>query len=669
MKHASKWSLLALSTFAASPALATLAETSRSFAEKEIAASRADDSSVREDLEAERDLLANAWCDEVTVYVKEKSDHGEPAMARLVAADGLSVIRNHPALGVCSARLETLLSEAIHRELELMDSDGKSGRVLLAVSRGLSLLATRPGDAEVQARVVQWQDLQKRMAHETIEQAQRASLPGAELLARRFAAHAGDQTPSKELEAQVAVRTSRSPQYAMPGQPCGLLQGPRLPAATGAPLVIAIQIEQCDEQTKEHQTTDVYQYTEQVPYVREATVGEDCQMQKQRSFGKSDVTGKNEWIEKYERVCTPRQGFKTEYKTEYKTGERLVTHRVTSMAVRGVLVIPETGERLPFSAQDSYDDQQYTSPQGSRAFTNEGREHITQAANTAVAQVVNAALAREKTRLAALETQRAQAAFQAQNWLELEDALVLATRGGATPASPWLTALAERHHVTPEQMSQLLQGYAVTTELPRSAEPIAQIPEVEWTPEKERLTNDRATEHFMFAHLSLLYGRPKHGDETGRYGIALGATLHSPVNDPLAFSMMTSFRLGVDQDPRILYDLQVGLGAGSRLGPACLQVHGIGGFDRIAMSDHYELPSAWTYGGEGALSLELTRYKSIGLDGVLQRRTSGPDDGRTEKRLRLRFVFLGDDLSGFSFGGSVEDYGVGRVYGLFVGSD
>jgi hypothetical protein len=661
MKYVSKWSLLALSTFATRPTFATLSETSRSFAEKETAASHATDGTLREELEAERDQLAKHWCDDVALYVRNQLDSKEYAMARLVAADGLSEIGKHAALGTCSDKLETLLSEAIRDELEQMDADGKSGNVLRAVNRGKALLVTRPTDPQIQARVAQWQELGKTTARETAAQAKQASLPGAELLAWHFAVASGDDTSTKELEARVVSRTSRSPQYSVSGPTCGVVQVARLPTASGEPLPLVIEIEQCDEQTKEHQTTETYEYTESVPHTYEAfdaNAGEDCWYEKQSLHANSTV-----------KRCKPRQGYRTEYSTERKTGKRLVTHRVTSLDFRGVLLIPETGERLPFSAQDSYDDQQYTTPHGSQGFTNQGLERITSAANEALAKVVQGVLEREKSRLSALESKRAESAFQAQNWLEFEDALVHVTYGGITPPAAWLSALAERHHVTVEQMGQLLRSSDVTTELPRTATSVAQIPVVEWTPEKEKLTNDRATDHFIYAHLSALYGRPKDGNEPGRYGVALGATLHSPIKDAIAFSMMTSFRVGIDHDPRFLYDLHVGLGLGSRLGPACLQLHGIGGFDRIAMGDHYELPSAWTYGGEGVLAFDVTRYKSIGVEGVLQKRTSGPDDGRIEKRLRLRFVFLGEDLSGYSFGASVEDYGIGRVYGVFVGTD
>jgi hypothetical protein len=218
-------------------------------------------------------------------------------------------------------------------------------------------------------------------------------------------------------------------------------------------------------------------------------------------------------------------------------------------------------------------------------------------------------------------------------------------------------------------MRSLLSSSVLLTELPIVPDPIAKIPEAGWTVEKEKLANDRATEHFLFAHASLLYGHPKGGGETGRFGIALGGILHSPVKSIIVPSIMSGFRFGLDHDIRILYDLRAGLGVGSRLGPLQLRAYGVGGFDRIAMGDHHELPSAWTYGGEGHLDLEITRFKSIGFEGVLQKRTSGPDGGRLEKRLRARLLLLGADLTGLSFGVSVEDYGIGRVYGVFVGSD
>lgn len=650
-------------------ATASQADVARSFAEWELSAERAKDDSKRRELEAERDTMAKLWCKEVSGYVRRKLDARQFPAGRLVAWDGLDEIGKHPALGICRAELEAMIQEATREELTMMDADGRAGHPLRAVERGKSLQFTRPGDDEVQRKLQHWQQVVQEQTSQEIREAQQADRAGAELFARRIAEVAGAPPAPESLKQRVLAEVSRHPQYSMSGAACAALQPARLPAPPGVPLPVEIAVEKCVENVTVREGMEPYTYEVRIPYTYEASEGEDCSYDKERHFGKSDITGKMDWVETTTRKCTPRRVTKTGYKSETKTGERLVKHRVTSLELRGQLIVSETGERLTFETRDSFDDQQYESPQSSRAFSGEGPANMAKKAAEAITPLVEGLLARENVRKAHSEVTRATEAFKASAWLDMQDALVHAAVGSAPVPAELVAVLAERHHMNPDQARSLLSSSYFPSELPTSAEPIARIPKAQWTVEKDKLTNDRATEHFAFAQFSLLYGRPKGGKETGRYGLTLGGMLHSPVKSVVVPSLMTAFRLGLDHEFRVIYDLHAGLGAGSLLGPLQLRAYGVGGFDRVAMGDHYELPSAWTYGGEGHLDLEITRFKSIGLEGALLKRTSGPDEGRLEKRIKARIVVLGEDLTGFSIGASLEDYGVGRVYGIFVGSD
>ncbi|MGC4064051.1 MAG: hypothetical protein QM784_05310 [Polyangiaceae bacterium] len=639
------------------------------FAEMELAASRAKDDSKRSELEAERNTLAQLWCDQTAGYVRRRLDEKQVTEARLVATEGLAEIIKHPSLGVCTQSLDGLLSEALQEELAIGEADAQNGLLLLAIERGRSLKSARSSDVRVDEALRRWENEGKTSARAFANEAQTANRAGAELLARRMEEAAGESSTSKSIEETVRERVSRQPRYVLSGAECTLLGLGRLPTNPGAPMDMEIHVDECKLDVQTTDRDESYTYDVEVPYTYEEKVGEDCTTEKSRHFGKSDVTGKMDWIESSTRVCNPRTTTKTGYKTERRTGIRTVTHVVTSLSFRGTVVVSETQERHPFDVRDSFDDQKYVTPQGSRSLTGEGPDRMAQATVATLAPIIEDVLSRERNRLGREQLERAKSARASGAWLEMEDAVLHASVAGIGPTDELVAKVAERHRLTNEQARALINGNRLPSTIAVSGDRIARIPEAHWTEEKEKLINDRAVEHFIYSHLALLYGRPKDGVETGRFGVALGATLHSPVRDVIVPSMLVSFRVGLDHDIRFLYDLHVGLGGGSRLGPVQLRLYGTGGFDRVSMGEHHELPSAWTYGGEGHLDFELSRFTNVGFEGLLQKRTSGPTDALLEKRLRAKFMLLGEDLTGYSFGAQVEDYGIGRIYGVFIGSD
>jgi hypothetical protein len=663
-------SAIALATLCASnTSHATSGNIAARFAEMELAASRAKDDSKRSELEAERNTLAKLWCEDTTGYVRRKLDAKQVTEARLVAADGLEEITKHPSLGVCSQRLDGLLSEALREELLLGEADARRGFVLLAIDRGRSLKSTRPSDPMIEEALRRWEAEGRASAKTLANEASAANRVGAELLAQRMEEAAGAPSSSKPAEQTVRERVSRQPHYVLSGIQCDLLGATPLPTHPGTPMDIEIHIDECSLDVQTADREESYTYEVEVPYTYEETVGEDCTTEKSRYFGKSEVTGKMDWIEASTRVCKPRTETKTGHKTEQRTAVRTVTHVVTGLSFRGSVVVPETQERHPFEAHESFDDQKYETPQGARTLTGEGPTRMARAALSVTSSAIEDVLTRERLRAGRAQLERAKAASASGAWLELDDALLHASVAGVGPTEELIARVAERHRLTTEQARALVEGNGLPSTLPHSGAPIARIPEAHWTQEKDKLVNDRAVERFIYSHLTLLYGRPKDGVETGRFGLALGATLHSPVRDVIVPSMLVSFRVGLDHQIRFLYDLHVGLGGASRLGPVQLRLYGIGGFDRVSMGDRHELPSAWTYGGESHLDFELSRFTNVGFEGILQNRTSGPSDALLEKRLRAKFMVLGEDLTGYSFGAQVEDYGIGRIYGVFVGSD